>query len=312
MLAVKAMNLKDLAKYDVASNALGSVLAITIAWLYPTVWGLIAGNVAATLVSSVLSYFVYPGIEYRFRLDRHAIREIFSFGKWVFLSSIVFFLASHFDRLVLSKYISLAALGVYGVARALADIFGQLSARLANSIIFPSISSANLEGPELRRKIAGHRFMFVGLVAVAIAAFIALSDVMIRVLYDYRYHAAGPVLAWIGISTWFLVLNTVSESIMLGISKPNYTAFSNFAKFIGLLGLLPLAAARYGIIGAAIATIVAEFARYLVLTVALARERVHFIRQDLVATAVLLLGAMVFKEVVYALGLTPSPLPFHF
>jgi O-antigen/teichoic acid export membrane protein len=116
----------------------------------------------------------------------------------------------------------------------------------------------------------------------------------------------------VGLSTWLLVINTVSESILLGIRKPNYTAFSNFAKFAGLLCLLPPGAARFGIVGAAIATIIAEFARYLVLTVSLAKERVHFIRQDVVATLGLLLGAMVFKEISFALGLTPAAFPFPF
>jgi O-antigen/teichoic acid export membrane protein len=309
-LSVKAMKVKELAKYDVIATGLGSVVALAIAWVFPTVWGLIAGNVAATVVSSTLSYFVWPNLKFQLRLDRQSVREIFSFGKWIFLSSIIFFLAAHFDRLVLSKYVSLAALGVYGVARSLGDIFGQLTTRLGNSIIFPSISSANFEGKDLRRKIGGHRFLFLGLAAAAISLFIALSDVLIRVLYDDRYLAAGQVLPWVGLSTWLLVINTVSESVLLGIRKPNYTAVGNSAKFIGLLCLLAPAALNYGIIGAAIATIVAEFARYAVLTVGMARQHVHFFRQDLVATGGLLLGAMVFKEIVYALNLTPTPLPF--
>lgn len=311
-LAVKAMKIKELVKYDIAGTALGSICALAIAWMFPTVWGLIAGNVVATLISTILSYFVWPGLQYRLTLDRQSVQEIFSFGKWIFLSSIVFFLATHFDRLVLSKYVSLAALGVYGLARSLGDIFAQLTSRLGNSIIFPSISSANFQGQELRRKIAGHRFLFLGLAAAAISLFIALADIIIRVLYDDRYLDAGQVLPWVGLSTWLLVINTVSESIMLGIRKPNYAAIGNFAKFGALLCLLPPAAVQYGIIGAAIATIIAEFARYLALTVALAKERVHFIRQDVMATAGLLLGALAFKEISFALNFTPAAFPFPF
>jgi O-antigen/teichoic acid export membrane protein len=311
-LAVKAMWTKEMAKYELSCAAINFFLVLGIAWAYPTVWGLIAGNIAATLVSSALSYRVWPGMEYRLTLDRQAVREILSFGKWIFFSSIVFFLASHFDRLVLSKYVSLAALGVYGVARSLGDMFGQFANRLGNSIIFPSISSSNFERADLHRKIAGHRFLFIGLAAAAISGLIAGSDVIIRVLYDDRYLPAAEVLPWVGLSTWLLVINTVSESILLGIRRPNYAAVSNFAKFAALLCLLPLAAARYGVVGAAMATIAAEFARYLALTVALARERVHFLRQDVIATGFLLLAALAFKELAYALDLTASSAPFAF
>lgn len=311
-LAVKAMKTRETGKYDVMSAATGSAMALAIAWMFPTVWGLIAGNVAATVASSALSYVMFPGLQYRLRLDRDTVREIFSFGKWIFFSSIIFFLAAHFDRLVLSKYVSLAALGVYGVARSLGDIFGQFTNRLGNLIIFPSISSSTVDRSGLRDKIAGHRFLFLGLAAAGICLLVALADVLIRVLYDDRYLGAGQVLPWVGLSTWMLVINTVSESILLGIRKPNYGAIGNIAKFVGLVCLLPPAAMHYGVVGAAIATILAEFARYLVLTVALARERVHFLRQDLVATGGLLLGAMVFKEIAFALGLTPAAFPFPF
>jgi hypothetical protein len=60
------------------------------------------------------------------------------------------------------------------------------------------------------------------------------------------------------------------------------------------------------------AAIAAEFARYLALTVALARERVHFLRQDVIATGFLLLAALAFKELAYALNLTASSTPFAF
>lgn len=309
-LAVKAMKARELARFEIASTVAGSVVALVIAWMFPTVWGLIAGNVAAAAITSALSFAVWPGLTYKLRFKLDVVREIFSFGKWIFLSSIIFFLAQNFDRLILSKYISLAALGLYGVARSLGDVFGQFTSRLANTIIFPSISSSGAEGHELRKRISGHRFLFLAIAAAGISLFIGLSEIIIRVLYDDRYLAAAKVLPWVGLSTWPLILNTLGDSVLLGLRKPNYGAIGNFAKFAGLLGLLPLAASHYGIVGAAIAVLGAEFIRYAVLTVAQAREHVHFVRQDVTTTAGLIVVAMAVAELVYALGLTSSPSPF--
>lgn len=307
-LAVKAMDTKKIAAYEVSSAVVGAVLTLCLAWFFPTIWGLIAGNIASTVASAVLSYFVWPGVVYKLRLDWRHVKSIVSFGKWIFLSSIIFFLASNFDRLILSKYVSLTMLGVYGIARSFGDIFSQFGIRLSNAIIFPSIASADVDRASLRHKLGGHRLRFLLLMLLAIASFIALSDIMIRLLYDSRYEAAGQVTPWVGLAAWLLILNTMSDSVMLGLSKPNYGAIGNVCKFLGLLVFLPWFAVQYGIVGAAIATVAAEILRYLVLMLAQARERIGFVRQDVGASAALLLLAVTVREGLSLAGLTSGPL----
>lgn len=307
-LAVKAMDTKRIAAYEVVSAVVGAVLTLCLAWFFPTVWGLVAGNIASTLASAIISYFVWPGVVYKLRLDWRHVKSLVSFGKWIFISSIIFFLASNFDRLILSKYVSLGMLGVYGIARSFGDIFSQFGIRLSNAIIFPSIASADVDRASLRHKLGGHRRRFLVLMLVGIASFIALSDIMIRLLYDNRYEAAGQVTPWVGLAAWLLILNTVSDSVMLGLSKPNYGAIGNVCKFLGLLVLLPWFAIHYGIVGAAVATVAAEILRYLVLMLAQARERIGFIGQDAAASVALVLLAVTIREGLGLMGLVPGSL----
>ena len=49
----------------------------------------------------VWSHFLIPGKSNHFAWDREAAKEIFSYGKWIFLSSALFFLYSEADRLIL-------------------------------------------------------------------------------------------------------------------------------------------------------------------------------------------------------------------
>jgi hypothetical protein len=52
------------------------------------------------------------------------------FGKWIFVSSMVFFLSTYIDRLYLGKVVPLELLGIYGIARSISDLTGNLVLRL--------------------------------------------------------------------------------------------------------------------------------------------------------------------------------------
>ncbi|MBY0583631.1 MAG: oligosaccharide flippase family protein [Sphingomonas sp.] len=303
ILAAKALDTKSIAQYEVRSAILGSIITLSAVLVSPNVWGLVFGNILSTIASTILSYFVMPNINYKMIIDRTFFREIMSFGRWIFLSSIVYFLSSNFDRVILAKYISLTMLGVYGISRSLGDIIGQFALRLGNTIIFPLISSSDLEGISLSQKIGTRRKQFLFISACGISIFIASGDVLVNLIYDERYKLAGTVLPWVGISTWLYVINTVSDSVMLGIRKPLYGALGNVMKFAVLLVFLPLAALKYGIIGAVMISLAAEFGRYAVLTIAQIRQRISFVGQDVLVTLAMIAAVFGLRVAAHVLGL---------
>lgn len=305
-LAIKELALDRTAKYEVTFIAIGSVALIACSWIAPNIWGLLTGNIIASIVPTIASYFIKPGIKHRLMIDRTYAREIIGFGKWVFISSIVYFLAVNFDRLILAKYVSFAALGIYGIARGLADVFSQFSVKLGAELIFPSIAAATVRGAELQRKLAHRRFQFQAAALIAIAGFIASSDLIIRI-YDVRYHEAAQLIPWVAMAAWLMILSTLNENLMLGLGKPHYSAFGNSAKLLALVVFLPLGLARYGIAAAAGATVLAEAMRYLCLSLGQAREKVTFVRQDVLATVALVALAFAIRWVTYEIGLTGAP-----
>ncbi len=305
-LAVKDMALHRTAQIEVAGAVLAGLSLIGVAWIWPTIWGLMFGSILASFTHTAVSYMAKPGLRHRLMIDTGYAREIVGFGKWVFVSSVVFFLATNFDRLILAKYVSFAALGLYGVARALADVFTQFSVKLGAEIVFPSIAATEVRGRELQRKLAHRRLQFQGLALVAIAAFIALSDLIIRV-YDPRYHVAALLIPWVALAAWLMILSTLNENLMLGLGKPHYSAFGSVAKLLGLVIFLPLGLTRYGIVAAAGATVLAEMMRYACLLIGQTREKVTFVRQDAMATVALIALAYAIRTVAWALHLTGAP-----
>ena len=94
---------------------------------------------------SVSTYLLIPGIRHRFFIERRYAREILVFGKWIFWSSMISFLAMNFDRLYFAKQLTLTELGIYGIARNLTETITQLAVRYGNLLLFPMV--AGMEGP---------------------------------------------------------------------------------------------------------------------------------------------------------------------
>ena len=57
------------------------------------------------------------------------------------LSSLAFYAAIYVDRLYLGRVVPLATLGIYGLAKAIADLPNMVAGRLAFQIVFPFVSA---------------------------------------------------------------------------------------------------------------------------------------------------------------------------
>ena len=99
-----------------------------------------------------------PARSKRFQLSKRYVWEILRFGKWIFVSSIVYFLSSNFDRLYLAKVASFGVVGIYGIARSISDLMGASVLRLGSQVLFPLIASnSSLPRSALRQQLAGIR-----------------------------------------------------------------------------------------------------------------------------------------------------------
>lgn len=288
MIATKELRTKRIAAYEITNGLVQSLLVIVAVVISPTIGGLVAGHILGAIFAAVASYFILPGLRVRLAFDKSSFWELISFGKWIFISSIIFFLSGYLDRLLLAKYATLALLGIYGVARSLGDAVSQFGMRIANAIVFPKVAAASETGALLRLRIDRRRLQFMCLIVVLISLLIAGAHPLVRLLYDQRYIAASSVLPWIGIATWLAIINSLNDSFALGVSKPHISIVGNLVKLLALVLLLPFGITTAGITGAALAAVAAESARYASLSLLLHRERLSFVRQDILTGAVLL------------------------
>lgn len=282
----RRLDLARLTVFDFIVQILSVATFVLLAWLSPTIWSLALGSLAGALYRTIGSHWLIPEVTNRFAWNRDAVRDILSFGKWMFVSSALIFMAEQSDRLILGKLLSFKILGVYTIAYTLANIPKEVIKKLSYRVIFPAISSqVDLPRSSLRAKIVRQRGLMLMGFAIGLAALITVGDLIIGTLYDNRYAQATWMMPILCCGIWFSLLFYTISPALLAISKPLYSAQSNLARFTMIGVVLPLAFYSFGTLGAIITIAFSDLPLYIVNLYGLWREKLSCIGQDIQLTA---------------------------
>jgi len=171
-------------------------------------------------------------------------------------------------------------------------------------VIFPMVAAAGHSEGVLREKLSRSRNSMLLGGALFVSLFVAASDLIVFVLYDDRYKTAALMLPVLAFGVWFSILCTISESILLGVGRPSYGAIANLIKLLWLLVGLPVGVVYFGVAGAVGVMASADMVRYVPLLRAQKLEHISFFRQDLVITVALCTMVVVWRTLLWSVGLS--------
>ncbi|MDP9057309.1 MAG: oligosaccharide flippase family protein [Pseudomonadota bacterium] len=301
----RTLNVKSRNLFELASEAIGLILIITLAFTLRNVWAPLLGIILSIGARSAISYLL-PHPRHRFVLDKVHSRAIFHFSKWISLSSIAFYAAIFVDRLFLGRVVSLGTLGIYGLAKAIAELPITVAGRLAFQIVFPFVANHGDDlgkGSPARAELARTRSHFLLLVLVGTGTVMAWSDWIVIFLYGHRYAAAGWMLCIMLISSWIATLSSLNEATVFGRGKTKSVSIANVFRFVMMATLLPTGFALMGLPGAIFALLGSELTRYCILMRTQIRIRTNFAVQDAMLSLSLLAVFGGWSGVRLALGL---------
>jgi len=280
----------QLAIFELSAQLIGIVVMIVWAWFSPTIWAILMGSFASQILQLVLSHYWNSGSPNRLIWNQGVVKEILSFGKWIFVSTALTFFAEQADRLILGKLLTLDVLGVYGVALTLADIPRSITLALSGKVMFPAITKLVDQPREiLRAKILKNRQPILIAFAAGLALLVSFGDVAIKILYDDRYIQAAWMLPILALGIWPRVLcNTGIESALFAIGKIQYPAFGQLLRFLWTSIGLWVGFSIAGLLGAIIAVALNDLGFYAAISYGLWREGVNCLVQDIQATVLLL------------------------
>ncbi len=261
-----------------------SVAAMVLwAWLAPSVWALVSGWLVYSVVRLFLSHWMNRPMVNRFQWEPDAVRELVRFGKWIFLGTLVAFLAGSLDRIVLGRLLSLEELGLYSIALTFARVGVETTNRLAHTVLFPALSRHQKDPARLVQLSLKARTLILIAGGGLLFAFVLLAPLFFGWLYDERYAATGRIAQWLAISVWFTILLSSMERVPLALGHSKALFVSNLVTTCGYGFAVPLFH-TYGLPGFIIGLAAAQLIAHIVLVRWLPTGRGAMIRQSLFAT----------------------------
>ncbi|AUZ84321.1 oligosaccharide flippase family protein [Methylophaga nitratireducenticrescens] len=235
---------------ELLSQTIGIILMISIAIFWREVWVLVIAAIASALVKLILSHKLITGVKTKFMFDRDSWHEIFNFGKWIFIGSILGFLLGNGDRILLAGYLTPEKLGVYSIAFLLAGACRELFKKLIVTVFYPAISEVTRSDPEHAKRIYYKVRLRVDAITLSVAGFLmaAGSDV-VSLLYDNRYIEAGWMLELLSLSLVFVGFSMAGMFLMARGNSKSYSVMI-FVSVLFLFTFLPLAYHHFGLYGA--------------------------------------------------------------
>lgn len=201
MALTRKLALSKTVSIDIFSQAIGLGYTIFLAWCQRDIWALVIGTLVSSVIRMLLSHSSFIGERSRLQWDKEAAHEIFNFGKWIFLSSILGFLLNQGDRLLLGGLISSEKLGVYTVAFFLANAIKDILQRLVSSVFFPILSETIREQPKRLSEIYYKIRSKIDIITVFFSGFLFKTGYLfINIFYDKRYEEAGWMLQILSLS----------------------------------------------------------------------------------------------------------------
>tara|TARA_R110000851_G_scaffold320700_1_gene485675 strand:- start:4859 stop:6223 length:1365 start_codon:yes stop_codon:yes gene_type:complete len=252
-LMYRNVQIKNVTLIELLSQIVGIFSMLIVAIFWKDIWVLVIAAISASIVKLYLSYRLTDGYVARFEIDNKSWLEIFNFGKWIFIGSLLGFMLGNGDRIILANYLSAEMLGIYSIAFLLAGACKDTMKKLINNVMYPVLSEITRADPEQAKITYYNLRLKVDFVTMSTAGFLlATGSLIINILYDSRYQEAGWMLEVLSISLIFVGYGMAGAFLMARGDSKSYSVMI-FASVIVLFTFLPLAYHHFGIHGAVLA-----------------------------------------------------------
>lgn len=239
------------------------VVTIVLALWLRDVWALVLGQVIKTAVAVLLSFALLPGRP-RFGLDTQIARELLAYGKFITGVTIVVYVTTEIDNVVIGKVLGMEALGIYVVAYMLANLPATHISKVVSGVMLPAYSKLQDDRNLLIRAYL-QTTRVVSTVAIPLAVGIAvLADEIVTLVYGQAWREAGAILPILCVFGALRAVSSTNGYVFNAIGMPQVPFYINSAKLAIIAAVIVPLTREFDLIGAASAVTVPSVLMFVV------------------------------------------------
>jgi O-antigen/teichoic acid export membrane protein len=225
------------------------------AFLTRSVFALAIGQLLGAIISVCLSFYFHP-YRPRFRFEWSDLRGSISFSKSILVISMLTYLTTQFDNLVVGRHLGAEVLGAYLLAYRLASLPSDLIGDVLGTVMFPVFADARVSGQDgqtvLQRAVIGS----LALLSCVLLSLRILSAEVIHLLYGKKWESAAPMLALLAFIGLFRGAARTFTPFLLGANRADLDAKAKVLETSIFVPAVLILVPRLGVTGAGYAGIV--------------------------------------------------------
>jgi lipopolysaccharide exporter len=224
-------------------SAVKAVLTIALAATGHGVWSLVYGQLAGTVLTTIL-YWVVARTRVAFGFDRQQARNLIRYGSALTGVALLSFAMFNMDYLFIGMRQGDEQLGLYTLAYRLPDLLVLALCNVISEVLFSSLSRLQ----DARERLSEH-FLEVMAVTMALSAPISVglataAPAVIATLYGPQYSGAAPVLVVLSVYGLLFSVSWHAGDVFKAIGRPALLLGTGSARLVLMVGPLWWAAGR--------------------------------------------------------------------
>ncbi|WP_269518248.1 oligosaccharide flippase family protein [Alteromonas sp. BMJM2] len=228
-----------------------------IVWAHydPSINALLFGGILGATSYTIASHLAFKNSCNRIGFEKESFREVFSFGKWIILTSLLTAVLKEGDKIIIGSLVDLTTMGAYSIAVFISSAIMMAFLKLQSLVFFPLLSKTAREDIDSLGHIYYRIRLKADLIAFISSGFLfSFGNSLISLLYDERYVLSGYFLQILALSLLFTP-SSMSNAVYLALGKSKYVsailALESAVKLISIPLLFKLGGINYAIWGVA-------------------------------------------------------------
>ena len=255
---------------QLTAMSFSTIIAVVLALKGYGMYAILSKAISSSLIALIISYFCI-NTRFRFCLKKEYLKSIVHFGGWLTASVILRNIAHQVDKLMMSRLLSVSALGSYNRPKEfITRISSQLNG-IFDTALFPVLSGIQDNQKSLQNAFNRSQY-YLNLFSMGLAlAFICNADFIIRIFFGDKWFDLKPVFFILSLALIFNINGRLGDCYLRSLALVRQQFYLRLLQLVlNVLGIL--IGYKYGIVGVAMAFLIASVLTILVKTLYLAKK----------------------------------------
>ncbi|MCJ7647520.1 MAG: lipopolysaccharide biosynthesis protein, partial [Candidatus Lokiarchaeota archaeon] len=237
--------------YQFSGTLADFIVSILAVLILRNVWALVLGLLAGNITRCFVSYLIHT---YRPKLNFNLekMKELFGFGRWIFGSSIIVFLATQGDDLFLGKILGVTALGLYQLAFRLSNLMTTEITHVISQLTFPLYSKLQSNSFKLKKVFLRTLNITTNMVLPLTVSIIILSHDFVILFLGEQWIDMLFTLQILTIAGFIRSLIATSGPLFIAMGRPNLDFWMNFVRVVVMASSIYPLTRSFGMEGTAL------------------------------------------------------------